>query len=214
VREEYGIPENIARTGALVEKALEAVPSILFVVDDDMRIFYRNRLAREMIAEDGILERKLGDVARCVNSSASPEGCGYGRNCRACVVRNSVNEVYSGRRVFRKQTVFEHYKAGRKESIPLLITAAPLAFRGRKLALLILEDIADLTEARALLPICAGCKSIRNESDYWQSVESYISTHLADMKFSHGLCPKCMERLYPGSAEREENPGSRDASGH
>lgn len=196
VREEYQVPENIGRTGALVEKALEAVPSVLFVVDGDLRVFYYNRTAREMIAEEDVLERKLGDVARCVNSAAGPGGCGHGPHCRDCVVRNSVTDAYSGRRVFRKQTVFEHYRGGRKIAIPLLITAAPLTYRDRKLVLLILEDIADLTEARALLPICAGCKNVRDESDYWQSVESYIGTHLADIKFSHGLCPKCMKKLY------------------
>jgi len=201
VREEYETPENLGRTGALVEKALEAVPSVLFVVDEDMRVFYCNRLARELIADANVLARKLGDVARCVNSTASPDGCGRGPRCRDCVVRNSVREVCSGRRVFRKQTVFEHYKGGKKTSIPLLITAAPLSFRDSKLVLLILEDIADLTEARALLPICAGCKSVRDEDDYWHSVESYIGTHLADIKFSHGLCPKCMKRLYGDLAE-------------
>ncbi|MDO8804280.1 MAG: hypothetical protein Q7R35_07605 [Elusimicrobiota bacterium] len=208
VREEYETPENLGRTGALVEKALEAVPSVLFVVDEDMRVFYCNRLARELIADANVLARKLGDVARCVNSTASPDGCGRGPRCHDCVVRNSVKEVYSGRRVFRKQTVFEHYKGSKKTSIPLLITAAPLSFRDSKLALLILEDIADLTEARALLPICAGCKSVRNESDYWQSVESYIGTHLADIKFSHGLCPKCIKKLYPQFTENDIPPGS------
>lgn len=206
VREEYEAPENIGRTGALVEKALEAVPSALFVVDENMRVFYHNRLARELIAEEGVLGRKLGDVARCVNSAASPDGCGHGPHCPDCVVRNSVKEVYSGRRVFRKQTLFEHYKEGEKSSVPLLITAAPLTYKDKKLALLILEDIADLTEARAMLPICAGCKSVRDEKDYWHSVESYINTHLADIKFSHGLCPKCMKRLYPGYPDTGE-PG-------
>lgn len=213
VREEYEAPENIGRMGSLVEKALEAVPSVLFVVDDDMRVFYRNRLARELIAEADVLSRKLGDVARCVNSAASPEGCGHGPGCGACVVRNSVKEVYGGRRVFRKQTVFEHYKDGKKKTVPLLITAAPLPFGDRKLALLILEDIADLTEARALLPICAGCKSVRDESDYWHSVENYISTHLSDIKFSHGLCPKCIKKLYPQFTENDTPPGSPEERG-
>lgn len=208
-REEYETTENIGRMGSLMEKALEAVPSALFVVDDDMRIFYRNRQARELIAEECVSARKLGDAARCVNSAASPEGCGHGPGCGACVVRNSVKEVYSGRRVFRKQSVFEHYKGGGKETVPLLITVAPLTFRDRKLALLILEDIADLTEARALLPICAGCKSVRDESDYWHSVESYINTHLADIKFSHGLCPKCIKKFYPQFAENDPpRPGA------
>jgi len=42
-----------------------------------------------------------------------------------------------------------------------------------------------------LLPICAYCKAIRDDSDYWHRVEEYVSEH-ADVQFSHGICPACM----------------------
>ncbi len=47
-----------------------------------------------------------------------------------------------------------------------------------------------------LLPICASCKRIRDDKGYWRSVEAYIRDH-ADVSFSHGICPECMEKLYP-----------------
>jgi phosphoserine phosphatase RsbU/P len=43
-----------------------------------------------------------------------------------------------------------------------------------------------------LLPICAYCKAIRDDSDYWHRVEAYVSEH-ADVQFSHGICPDCLE---------------------
>lgn len=49
---------------------------------------------------------------------------------------------------------------------------------------------------RGLLPICASCKKIRDDSGYWHQVESYLRSHAA-VEFSHGICPDCMERLYP-----------------
>jgi response regulator RpfG family c-di-GMP phosphodiesterase len=42
-----------------------------------------------------------------------------------------------------------------------------------------------------LLPICAYCKAIRDDSDYWHRVEEYVSEH-ADVQFSHGICPNCL----------------------
>jgi phosphoserine phosphatase RsbU/P len=42
-----------------------------------------------------------------------------------------------------------------------------------------------------LLPICAYCKAIRDDSDYWHRVEEYVSEH-ADVQFSHGICPECL----------------------
>ena len=49
---------------------------------------------------------------------------------------------------------------------------------------------------RGLHPICAACKKIRDDSGYWHQVESYLQSH-TDVEFSHGICPDCMERLYP-----------------
>ena len=47
-----------------------------------------------------------------------------------------------------------------------------------------------------LLPICAGCKKIRDDQGYWREVEQYLQQH-THAEFSHGLCPDCMRRLYP-----------------
>ena len=44
-----------------------------------------------------------------------------------------------------------------------------------------------------LLPICAYCKAIRDDSDYWHCLEEYVSEH-AGVQFSHGICPSCLEQ--------------------
>ncbi|HUF51163.1 MAG TPA: PAS domain S-box protein [Longimicrobiales bacterium] len=52
-----------------------------------------------------------------------------------------------------------------------------------------------LSEVRALrriLPICSYCKRIRDDQDYWQTVESYIAEH-TNSRFSHGICPSCFD---------------------
>lgn len=43
-----------------------------------------------------------------------------------------------------------------------------------------------------IIPICAGCKKIRDDKDSWQQLETYISEH-SEAHFSHGLCPSCLE---------------------
>ena len=49
-------------------------------------------------------------------------------------------------------------------------------------------------QLKRLLPICAYCKSIRDDSDYWQEIEQYIHKHTGT-DFSHGICPPCMEKV-------------------
>jgi PleD family two-component response regulator len=46
-----------------------------------------------------------------------------------------------------------------------------------------------------LIPICAGCKKIRDDQGYWKQVESYICEH-TDARFSHGICPDCLQTHY------------------
>jgi phosphoserine phosphatase RsbU/P len=52
--------------------------------------------------------------------------------------------------------------------------------------------LAKVRRLSGLLPICAYCKAIRDDSDYWHRVEEYVSEH-ADVQFSHGICPNCLE---------------------
>lgn len=44
-----------------------------------------------------------------------------------------------------------------------------------------------------IIPICAWCKKIRNDSGYWDQLEQYISEH-SDADFSHSVCPECYEK--------------------
>jgi PAS domain S-box-containing protein len=50
--------------------------------------------------------------------------------------------------------------------------------------------LAEVRTLRGFLPICSYCKSIRDDENYWQSVEAYISTH-TDTRFTHSICPSC-----------------------
>ena len=55
------------------------------------------------------------------------------------------------------------------------------------------EALDQIETLEGILPICMYCKKIRNDQNYWQQVESYISQHsLAE--FTHGLCPECFEK--------------------
>lgn len=54
--------------------------------------------------------------------------------------------------------------------------------------------LADVKHLSGLLPICAYCKKIRNDQNYWQQVESYVSEH-SEAQFSHGICPDCYETV-------------------
>ena len=58
------------------------------------------------------------------------------------------------------------------------------------------KALAEVKALSGLLPICSFCKNIRNDSGYWQEIETYIREH-STAEFSHSICNKCMEKYYP-----------------
>lgn len=54
--------------------------------------------------------------------------------------------------------------------------------------------LREVRTLREFLPMCAYCKRIRDDENYWQAVDAYIAAH-TNTRFSHGICPSCYERL-------------------
>ena len=54
--------------------------------------------------------------------------------------------------------------------------------------------LAHVKTLSGLIPICAWCKSVRNDQGYWQTVEHYVHSH-SDASFSHSICPSCREKF-------------------
>ncbi|MBU0711713.1 GAF domain-containing protein [bacterium] len=67
------------------------------------------------------------------------------------------------------------------------------------------ETYNKLKKLSGLIPICAHCKKIRDDSGYWNQVEKYISEH-SDAVFSHGICPDCMKQYYPEFVAKKNLP--------
>jgi DNA-binding response OmpR family regulator len=60
----------------------------------------------------------------------------------------------------------------------------------------LVEKIGHIKTLQGLLPICMHCKKIRSDDHYWTQVEDYLSQR-TDVRFTHGLCPECLEKYYP-----------------
>ena len=54
------------------------------------------------------------------------------------------------------------------------------------------EDISNI-----FWSMCASCKKIKDRKNNWINLESYLINYF-DIAISHGICPGCLEKLYPG----------------
>ena len=58
------------------------------------------------------------------------------------------------------------------------------------------QALARVKTLTGLLPICGGCKKIRDDAGYWHQIEEYIREH-SDAVFTHSLCRTCAKEMYP-----------------
>ena len=71
---------------------------------------------------------------------------------------------------------------------------AQLRAREKELVLRVEEAVSRIKVLSGLLPICAWCKKIRDDTGYWNQLETYIRDH-SQADFSHGICPDCRDRV-------------------
>jgi sigma-B regulation protein RsbU (phosphoserine phosphatase) len=70
------------------------------------------------------------------------------------------------------------------------------------------EALARVKQLQGLLPICSYCKKIRDDQNYWQQVEGYISEH-SEAIFSHGICPDCFEKFVKPELNKLKSAGEK-----
>ena len=195
-------------TSGFLRAVLDAIPSPVFIVDGDFHILTYNPAAAPLLGETPSLELHMsgGEALHCINSAESLAGCGRSEHCQTCVVRNSVQSSFTSQKVVRQKARMTLVGLNSNSEVYLLVTAAPLQHQGAAFVMLILEDISELVQLRKLIPMCANCKKIRNERQYWDSLESYFKKQM-DIDFTHGICPECFERLYPDLAQKWKMTG-------
>ena len=54
-----------------------------------------------------------------------------------------------------------------------------------------LDEIKTL---QGIIPICANCKKVRDDENYWNEVEGYLKK--LDIMLSHSVCPDCSKKLF------------------
>ena len=116
-------------------------------------------------------------------------------------VRQSLDDVLAGfeagandyiTKPFHAEELRARLRVGRR----VVELQAALAARVAQLQ----DALARVKQLQGLLPICSYCKRIRDDHDYWQQVETYMSEH-SQATFTHGICPECYEKFFKTELE-------------
>ncbi len=107
-----------------------------------------------------------------------PSGAVFGT---LCAQDNKAN-AYSG----AHQAVLQQFTSLVETHLALLIKQRELTQQRDALR----RQVEENRQLRGIIPICARCKKVRDDQDYWIQVEDYIRKH-SEANFSHGYCPEC-----------------------
>ena len=94
---------------------------------------------------------------------------------------------YHSRAYWSQRQRDEALRALRENERELWESNASLLEANRKLT----EALAEVKQLTGLLPMCACCRRVRDEKNYWSEFSAYISKH-TDLRLTHGLCEECL----------------------
>jgi hypothetical protein len=183
--------ENAALPAAL--QALWHLPYPLLVMDGEMQVLDHNAAAEELLSQPVRLQvvRRCGEVLRCEHALRSGACCGQTSHCPDCAVRTATLAAIESQGSVQTRA---HIQRGEEARFAhTLVTAVGFVRDGEKLALLMLQDLAELVTSTGLLPLCAVCHKVRDESGQWHELPLYLHSQF-DLAVTHSLCPNCHPR--------------------
>ncbi|WP_305046691.1 ATP-binding protein [Geoalkalibacter sp.] len=137
---------------SLVRELLDAVPSLLAVLNPQRQIVFSNRaLLAFLAAGDDTLGRGLrpGELFGCVNSTLRPGGCGTAEACRHCGAVNAILAGLAGRRDVQEVRLTSEHQ-GRHEALDLRVHTTPFFHHGEQFVIFAIEDISHQKRRAAL----------------------------------------------------------------
>jgi hypothetical protein len=83
--------------------------------------------------------------------------------------------------------------AAQQKALEALSRQVMVLLELRRVSTLLGDALDQVKTLRALLPICAWCKRIRDDEGYWDQVEAYVHKYTGT-DFTHGICPQCVKK--------------------
>jgi PAS domain S-box-containing protein len=201
--------ENLRRSEKRIRDIASSLGEGIYLMNEHGQVTFMNSEAERLLGwtEAELKSKNIHDVVH----NRKPDGTPLA--LEDCKMRNVIK---TGVRYFSRDDMFMR-KDG--TTFPIAVISAPMLEDGKiigaisafsdisgpkrmeqeqeRLVLELENALATIKTLRGMLPICASCKKIRDEKGAWKEIESYIGER-TDAQFSHGMCPECAKKLYPG----------------
>jgi PAS domain-containing protein len=130
----------------LIANVFDVLPLPAFVVDHDFNVIEFNLAGARLLdrVPFAVLRPRGGEQLQCIHSIETADDAAT-EACQECIVKNFVKEVFDEAKACRKTGRLRLTNEGKPAEVDFLITVAPIPDESEPLALLVLDDIAELS---------------------------------------------------------------------
>lgn len=133
-----------------VQALLEAIPSLLLILNRQRQVVCANTPVRRMLGAGDLsplLGRRPGEVLRCEHAGDHADSCGFSAACRLCGAARAIAASEVGVAAVHECRIAQR---GAANALDLRVSASPLSFDGRSFTVLTLTDISHEKRRKAL----------------------------------------------------------------
>lgn len=179
----------------ILTEVLDAFSSVVFVVDQDVRIQAYNAAAAELITatRTDVLQHRAGDVLHCIHASAMLGGCSHSAACKYCTVRNSVTDALEQNRIIRRRATVQLISPTKTIMLRALLSVSPFSLQGNPYALLMLEDFNEIVKLYRKLLICHECGKLLDSESSWEWTNFSLTSNW-NIDCSYSYCVDCFNK--------------------
>ena len=144
------IEEALDKKQKNLETIFDAVPTGMFLVNEDLSITRANNAIRQMFHKEysQIINRRIGDVLGCIHCIGNEQGCGYTPACPGCSFRKSIQSVLDSEQSIFGLEIRPILEVDGKETTPWFrISTKPVIIDGNRHVIVAIDDITERKKA-------------------------------------------------------------------
>ncbi len=133
--------DNFLCKDELIKAMFKNLPANIILVDENLNIVKNNKNITVLLNIKIENNKRFGNALKCINSIKNPKGCGFSKNCKTCLLRNTVLKTFKTNKIYKK-IKFTH-KLINNDEFSFELTTLPINNDNRKYVLIYLNDITE-----------------------------------------------------------------------
>jgi len=144
------VEDALDRRQKNLEAIFQAAPVGMLLADENMVIGRANDTIKRMLRREypQIVNHRIGYALGCINSTDSDKGCGFGKACADCPLKNAINSVLNSGQSVQELEIHPTLKVQNEQIMPwFCVSFEPVIIDGCTRLIIAIDDISQRKKA-------------------------------------------------------------------